>query len=97
MPKSKTCELCERERTTTFHHLVPKKTHRRSKVKKLHTKEYMTSVGVDLCHDCHKYVHKLYDHMTLALEYYTLELLKSSEELMKFVDWVKKQTKKAKI
>jgi len=35
--------------------------------------------------------------MTLALEYYTLELLKGSEKLMKFVTWVKKQTKKAKI
>lgn len=47
--------------------------------------------------NCHKAVHKMYDHMTLALEYYTLDLLKGSEELIKFVEWVKKQTKKAKI
>ena len=92
-----TCELCKRERITTFHHLVPKKSHKRSRVTKMHTKMYMNSVGVNLCNDCHKYVHKMYDHMTLALEYYTLELLQGSEELMKFVNWVKNQTKKAKI
>jgi len=95
--KTTHCELCKRGRTTTFHHLVPKKTHGRSRVLALHTKEYMRTVGVDLCRDCHKTVHKLYDHMTLALEYYTLELLKTSEELMKFVKWVSKQSKKAKI
>lgn len=91
------CELCERERTTTFHHLIPKKVHKRSRVKKLHSKEAMTTDGAYLCHDCHKAVHKLYDHQTLALEYYSIELMRTSEELMKFVDWVRKQNKKAKI
>jgi len=97
MSKRDSCELCERERTTTFHHLVPKKSHKRSRVTKLHTKEYMNSVGVDLCKSCHKTVHKYFTHMELALNYYTLELLKSDDKLMRFVEWVKTQTKKAKI
>jgi len=95
--ESQTCELCERERTTTFHHLVPKKSHKRSRVTKLHTKEYMNAIGVDLCKSCHKTVHKFFTHMELALEYYTLDLLKGNEKLMKFVIWLKKQKKDVKV
>jgi len=97
MAKTNKCELCNRERTTTFHHLAPKKVHTRSKVLRLHTKEYMRTAGVDLCNDCHKTVHKLFTHILLALEYYTLERLQGDDKLMKFVEWVKTQTKKAKV
>jgi len=91
------CELCKRERTTTFHHLVPKKTHGRTRVTGLHTKEYMRTVGVDLCKSCHKTVHKFFTHMELALEYYTLDLLRDNEKMCKYVKWVKKQKKEIKV
>lgn len=97
MSKATTCELCERERTTTFHHLVPKKVHKRSRVIKLHSKEYMTSVGVNLCKSCHKTVHKFFTHMELASNYYTLELLKTNNKLMKFVNWIKTQKRDVKV
>lgn len=91
------CELCEREQVLTFHHLVPRKTHSRKPVIRLHSKEYMQGVGINVCVDCHRTIHRQLDHMTLALEYYTLELLKKHEKLMKFVRWIKRQTKKAKM
>ena len=90
------CELCEREQVLTFHHLVPRKTHSKRPVTRLHTKEYM-QVGINVCVDCHRTIHRRFDHMTLALEYYTLELLKHHEKLIKFVSWIKRQTKKAKM
>ena len=95
--KQKTCALCERERVLTFHHLIPKKTHKRTYVRNQFSKMEMQTRGIYLCKDCHRMVHRHIDHRTLALEYNTLEALQVHPELEKFISWVRKQRKRAKL
>ena len=90
------CELCEREVTTTSHHLIPKQVHSKSWCKKMFTKDEMNGRRADLCGDCHPVIHKFFTHAELARYYNTVELLKANEQVAKFVKWVAKQTKKAK-
>lgn len=90
------CELCEREKELTFHHLIPKINHSKSRFKKLFTKEEMNNRGIDICRDCHTTIHKLIDNKTLGLIYNTLEKLLEHEGVAKFVKWVKGQDKKVK-
>jgi hypothetical protein len=90
------CKLCEREQDLTFHHLIPKKAHNKSRVKRMHTKEYMVHEGIDICWDCHRMLHRTYRHELLALEYYTLELIKQNPKVIRFISWVSKQNKSIK-
>jgi len=91
------CELCDRERELTFHHLIPKKVHSRKSVKKMHSKEVMHNSGIFVCDDCHRAIHKFFDHITLAREYYSKELLQLSKKIATFVSWLKKQDKRVKL
>ncbi|WP_224447588.1 hypothetical protein [Haloprofundus salilacus] len=71
------CGLCERTvAKTTRHHLIPK-----------NRKESDT---VDLCEPCHRQVHATFTHHELRYYYDTLERLKKSEEMRKFVRWLRK-------
>lgn len=90
------CELCEREKELTFHHLIPKINHSKNKFLRLFTKEEMRTRGIDLCRECHSFIHRLIDNKTLGLEYNTKEKLLENEKIFKFVEYVKKQTKKIK-
>ena len=90
------CELCEREETTTSHHLIPKQVHSKNWCKKKHTKDEMKNSRADLCRDCHPMVHQYFSHAELGREYYTVELLLANERVGKFVKFVKKQNKKVK-
>ncbi len=47
--------------------------------------------GIHICQLCHRGLHKLYDEMTLAKEYFSLEKLLNDEDIKKHVNWVKKQ------
>lgn len=90
------CDLCKREKELTFHHLIPRKVHKNSRVMRLHTKKYMREAGIDVCKDCHRMIHRSHSHIYLALEYYNLELLKTSPKVIKFVKWVTKQKRGVK-
>ena len=90
------CALYERERFLTFHHLVPKKVHKRSQVLRLFSKEEMHTLGLWLCSDCHSTVHRHIDHLVLALNYHSKEALLGHPEIEKFVNWVAKQNKRVK-
>lgn len=90
------CELCEREKELTFHHLIPQINHSKNAFKRLFTKEEMKTRGIDLCRECHSAIHRFIDNKTLGLKYNTKELLLQHEEVFKFVEWVKKQDKKVK-
>jgi len=90
------CALCERERPLTFHHLVPKKVHKKSILLKKFTKEEMQTMGLMLCTDCHKTIHRHIDHIELGRFYHTQEALLGHPEISKFVKWVAKQDKKVK-
>lgn len=84
------CACCGRVVVLTFHHLIPKKVHRRKGFRKRFAKEEL-NVGVHICRKCHKGVHTLYDEMTLATRLNTLEKLLTDETLAAHFRWVSKQ------
>jgi len=76
----KTCELCQRENVvTTKHHLTP----REEGGHHLPTAQ--------LCIPCHKQIHALYTNQELALIYNSIDTLKQSERVQRFIKWIQKQ------
>jgi len=84
------CLLCQRESHLTFHHLIPRKLHRRNHFKKHYNKAALNQ-GIMICRACHSGIHRLYDEMTLGKQFNTLEALQHDEALAKHVAWVAKQ------
>ena len=92
----KNCELCDREQQLTFHHLIPKKNHKINYIKKKYSSININTYGINICRDCHKMIHKIIPHKSLALEYNSKEKLQNHSDLKKFILLVKTQTKKVK-
>ena len=92
----KNCELCNREKQLTFHHLIPKKNHKINYIKKKYSSININTYGINICRDFHKMIHKIIPHKSLALEYNSKEKLQNHSDLKKFILWVKTQTKKVK-
>lgn len=88
--RKRSCELCERDVPLTFHHLIPRMVHKRNYFKKRYNKEELNQ-GIDICRKCHSGIHKLYDEMTLAKDFDTLEKLQTDSAVQKHVGWVRKQ------
>jgi len=84
------CPLCDRYVRLTFHHLIPRKMHRRKHFKKHYSKETLQA-GIAICRQCHNGIHKYYDEMTLAKRLFTLEAIKSDRHLANHFAWVAKQ------
>src|SRR5690606_29581839 len=94
--KSDNCELCEREMELTFHHLIPRKMHDRQVIKKQFDKFYLIDYGCWVCEDCHRQIHRIFNHIELAQTYNTIEKIKAHVEVNKFLLWVSKQSKRVK-
>ena len=91
------CKLCNRDKKLTFHHLIPKKVHNKNYIKnKLDIQVDVNEYGIEICTDCHSFIHRKIDHLNLALSYNTIEKLKSHPEVNSFIEWVSKQDKKVK-
>lgn len=90
MSKPDVCQLCGRNVFLTFHHLIPRKVHRRPRFKKQCSREELNR-GIWICRKCHKGIHKSFDEMTLAKELFTLEKLQANSVIAKHVQWVSKQ------
>lgn len=84
------CRLCKRMTHLTFHHLIPRKMHRRTYFKKHYSRETLND-GIDLCHQCHSGIHKLYDEMQLARVFNTVEALLDDPAVSRHVAWVARQ------
>ena len=84
------CALCGRETALTFHHLIPRKMHRRARFRKRHDRDELQR-GIDVCVRCHKGLHRLHDEMTLGQELNTLEALAADPAVARHVEWVRKQ------
>ena len=94
-PESATqCPLCRRPGPLTFHHLIPKKLHRRKRFRKRYSRDELAQ-GVHICRLCHNGVHRLFDEMTLGQEMNTLQRLQENEALQKHVRWVSKQRRQS--
>ena len=88
--KTGQCPLCHRQVRLTFHHLIPRKVHRRTHFKKHFTKQTLQA-GIAICRQCHSGIHRMYDEMTLAKYFYSLENIQQDEALMNHFKWVAKQ------
>ena len=84
------CPLCQRQTELTFHHLIPRKLHRRPFFRKTYTKDHLHQ-GVYICRLCHNGIHKLYDEMYLAKHLNTLEALENDPAISKHCQWVARQ------
>lgn len=84
------CALCGREVSLTFHHLIPKKVHRRARFKQDYSKQDLQQ-GIMICRLCHKGIHKMFDEMTLAKNFNSLASLRNDEQVQRHVKWVRKQ------
>lgn len=95
-----TCEMCKRQMLLTFHHLIPKDTHRRYEGKRLPpgvdgptkpTKQFLNQYGTMICRKCHNFVHNLASNDKLATEYNTVEKLLADESVQRWIAWANKQ------
>ncbi len=85
------CELCGRPRHLTFHHLIPRTCHSNKWFRKRFSREEMSSRGLDLCRQCHSYIHDRFDEKELGRELNTRDTLLSHDKVFRFVQWVRKQ------
>lgn len=88
--KRESCVCCGRCVPLTFHHLIPRKVHRRARFKK-HYDRATLNIGIHVCRLCHRGIHKTYDEMTLAQRYDSLEALLADPSLARHFAWVSKQ------
>lgn len=84
------CPLCQRQLHLTFHHLIPKKVHRRKRFRKNFSASELAR-GVWVCRECHNAIHRFFDEMTLARELNELSLLQSEPRLIKHAEWLRKR------
>lgn len=83
------CEFCGRAVDLTFHHLIPRKVHRRARFKKYSRDDLMQ--GIWLCRPCHSAVHKQFDQMELATRLNSRDALLAEAAIQKHIEWVRKQ------
>lgn len=84
------CALCGRLCPLTFHHLIPRKLHRRAHFQKHFDKQALQR-GIYLCRACHRGIHRLFDEMTLGRQFNTLAALQENPDVQRHVAWVAKQ------
>lgn len=74
--KENICKLCERNiLIITEHHLIPK--------------SYNGREIIEICRDCHKQLHALFDNKTLGEEFNTIELILFNKQFLDYLRWVK--------
>ena len=85
------CELCDRVKELSFHHLIPRTLHSNKYYKKNYVSSYLKKTGLYLCKDCHKTIHEFFTEKELGKNYNTKEKLLSSEKIRSYLVWIKKQ------
>lgn len=84
------CTLCERTTDLSFHHLIPRKLHKRKRFAKQYSKDQLNK-GLMLCHLCHKGLHRLYNEMELGTRFNTEQTLRNDETIARHMGWVARQ------
>lgn len=84
------CAMCHREKQLTFHHLIPRTT-RTNKWFKKNFERAAFDEGINICRDCHLFIHKQYSEKHLGRKLNTLDKLLGDPVINKFVEWVSKR------
>lgn len=85
-----TCPFCRRWLPLTFHHLIPKKLHRRRRFRKDFSRDTLAQ-GILICRACHSAIHHRYDEMELATRLNTPASLLADPPLRRHFDWLARQ------
>src|SRR6188508_676480 len=86
------CELCDRPKKLTKHHLVPRAVHRKKRYVNRFGKTEMRQRALMLCKECHNGIHDLIpSEKELADNYPTKDSLLQNEAIVRHIAWVKKQ------
>ncbi len=88
------CPCCRREVALTFHHLIPRKMHRRPRFRKHYDRDTLNR-GIFLCRRCHSGIHKRYDELTLARDFSTPDALLADPDLQRHFAWVARQKERS--
>jgi hypothetical protein len=83
------CVLCERQMPLTFHHLIPRTTHKKMMRRGYEKKDL--NHGIMVCRPCHNAIHRFINVESMALEYNTLEKLLEHEKVQSWIPYVAKQ------
>lgn len=89
-PTLDACELCGRRRRLTFHHLIPKTVHANKWFKKRFSPDEMRR-GLNLCRQCHSYLHRHFSEKELARTLNTREALLANDKVRRWVEWARKR------
>lgn len=89
-PATDRCETCGRQVPLTFHHLIPKKLHRRPRFKK-HYSTKQLQAGIRVCRTCHNGIHRQFDEMTLGQHYPSLMAIHLQPDLQRHFQWAARQ------
>jgi len=84
------CQLCNQVRDLTFHHLIPRKLHRRSRFQKRFSHDELNT-GIRICKLCHRGLHRTYDEMTLATKFSSVEAIRADDALLRHIYWSSRQ------
>lgn len=84
------CALCSRRMSLTWHHLIPRKLHRRKHFQRNFSRAQL-GAGINVCRPCHRGLHRLFDEMHLGKHLYTLDLLQADNAVSRHVAWVARQ------
>jgi hypothetical protein len=77
----------------TFHHLVPRKMHRRARFKRHYSREELAR-GIYVCRDCHDGIHRTYSEQELAKRFTSPEDLLADPQLNRHFSWVARQRRR---
>ena len=64
--------------------------HRRKGFRRRYTREDL-NLGIWICRQCHRGIHAIYDELTLAKQFYTLELVLADPALSSHFAWAARQ------
>lgn len=81
------CQLCGKATLLTFHHLIPRAMHRKTRFKKRYTREELNQ-GVMVCRHCHNGIHTLHTEKYLADHLNTIDTLLGDPAIKKHAAWV---------
>ncbi|WP_018175493.1 MULTISPECIES: hypothetical protein [unclassified Thioalkalivibrio] len=83
------CGLCGRSMDDlTRHHLIPRKQHRRKRIRRLFSRSEREQRILWVCRPCHDHIHKHFDEQTLAERLNTAEALLAEPVVQDFVVWI---------